>query len=281
MRAFLILVSFVLTTSSAFAVKVVGNGGDTYAIEFVSVASDILDYLEVSGSDGLDLAQLKDVMKTTKVESTDKALSLKGVPKDAINYPTEKRILFNRLAWGNAKEAQKPRLVLHEYLGILGVDDSSYARSTELLSSFGYGKNVMEVDGPFTVNFATNTQYRFDAHVTLENYGPKDWHYNADSERIRLVVEYKGQRKVFLLPAKGRVIYAFSGTDGIDDGINVSILQPLKDKNGRKKVVKEDSSFSEYYEHVVRDYRIEFHSKQKDGMPEDAEFHGPISNLAG
>lgn len=281
MRAFFVLMSFMMATSSAFAVKVVGNGGDTYAIEFVSIASDILDYLEVSGSDGLDLVKLKEVMKTTKVESTDKALSLKGVPKDAINYPTEKRIIFNRNAWGNSKEAQKPRLVLHEYLGVMGIDDASYSRSTELLSRFGYGKNVTEVDGPFTVNFATNNQYYLTAHVTIENYGPKSWHYNADEERMRLVVEYKGQRKVFLLPVKGHLISAYSGTDSIDDGINIRVLQPLKDKNGRKKKISEESSYSEYYEHVVRDYRIEFHSKQKDSMPDDADFNGPISNLAG
>jgi len=281
MRAFLILVSLFTIASPALAVKVVGNGGDSYAIEFVTIASDILNYLGDTDSGGLDLEKLKEVMKTTKVESTNQALSLGGIPKDAINYPTEKRIIFNRTAWGNSKEGQKPRLVLHEYLGILGVDDSSYALSTLLLKKFGYGINVTEVDGPFTVNFATPHEYLLAAHVTLENYGPKSWQYNADEERIRLVIEYKGQRKVFSLPVKGHVIAAYSGTDGIDDGITVSILQPLKDNSGRKKEIYEKSNVSKYYEHVVRDYRIEFHSKSKDSMPEDADFVGPISNLAG
>ncbi|MBS1969672.1 MAG: hypothetical protein JSU04_05170 [Bdellovibrionales bacterium] len=279
MRAFLILATFLMTTSSAFAVKIVGNGGDTYAIEFVSVASDILDYLQYTADGKVDLAKLKEVVKATKVESTNQLLSLKGMPKDAINYPAEKRILFSRTAWGNAKEAEKPRLVLHEYLGVFGADDSSYALSTDLLRGFGYGKNVMEVEGPYTVNFATDKEYLLDAHVTIENYGPMSWHYNADEERIRLVVEYKGQRKIFLLPAKGHVMSAASDNGGEDNGIYVSILQPLKDKNGRKKKITEDGS--EYYEHVIRDYRIEFQSKKKDSMPDDADFSGPISNTAG
>ena len=108
----ILLLTFALP---AFATKVIGNGGDTYAFEFVTIAKDIHTYLEIADAKKIHLGQLQDALKNTKVESTDKKLSLNGVPKDAINYPTEKRIIFNRTSWTNTKESLKPGLVLHEY----------------------------------------------------------------------------------------------------------------------------------------------------------------------
>lgn len=279
MRAFLTFATLFSMLNTAHAVKIVGNGGDTYAVEFVSIATDVLEYVQVNDSETYEL--LKNVLKTTKVESTDQYLVLDGVPKEAINYPSENRIIFNRAAWSNAKESYKPVFVLHEYLGVVGIDDSSYAHSTALMKGFGFGKNMTEVEGPFTVNFATNTQYLLNAYVTIENFGPKSWQYRADEEQIHLVVELNGKRKVFKLPTRGHVISAYSGYDGIDDGIYIRILQPLEDKSGRKKKIDDPASYSEYYQHVIRDYRVEFHSNSTDGLPEEADFSGPISNLAG
>lgn len=280
MRSILTTALLLVLGLPAFATKVIGNGGDTLALEFVIVAKDIHSYLELVGSKAFNTKQLESALKETKVESTDKKLSLDKVPKDAINYPLEKRILFNRTAWMNTKESLKPGFVLHEYLGIMGINDSSYKISTSALSDFSYGKKVTEVEGPFTVNFATSKQFALKAHVTLENYGPQSWHYSADEEQIRLIVEAHGKRKVFLLPTKGRIISAYSSTDGEDDGLNISILQPLKDKNGNPKIHQEDKSYSEYILHVIRDYRIEFHGTEGE-LPDDAEFVGPISNMAG
>jgi hypothetical protein len=277
---FLILLSSLLTfASAAWATKIVGNGGDTYALEFVAVADDVQKYLAADGAEGLDLEALKNAIATTKVESTDKKLSLHGLPKDAINYPAEKRIVFSRLRWTQISEMQKPAIVLHEYLGILGVADQSYKFSKALLGTFGYGKNVTEVTGPFTVNFATDQQYALRAHVLIENTGPESWHYNAAEEKIRIIVDHRGLRRVFVLPAQGRVISANSSTDGEDDGLMIRILQPVLNPKREPRILHENGS--EYIPHIIREYRIKFTSPVKGTIPEGAEFEGPINNMAG
>lgn len=263
----------------SWATKVVGNGGDTYALEFITVAKDIYTYLKISQPQSIPLDKLDRILNEAQVESTDEELYLNKLPKEAINYPAKKRIIFNRTAWLNMKEGLKPTLVLHEYLGLLGLDDSSYAISTAALKNFGYGKKVTEIEGPFTINFATARQYSLKAHVTLENYGPQNWHYDADNEQIRLIFEAQGKRKIFLLPTKGRVISAFSNHDNVDDGITVNILQPAKNAAGEPQVHPEKGSL--YFLHLIREYRIELHGKTRGALPDDIDFVGPISNLAG
>jgi len=275
---FTMLVSLFIGSTS-WATKVIGNGGDTYALEFTLIAKDIQNHLEIMASSReINLLSLNEAIKSTKVESTENKLFLNNIPKDAINYPTEKRIIFNRTAWVNSKESFKPSLVLHEYLGIMGINDSSYSLSISLLKSFGYGKRVTEVKGPFTVNFNQDLQYALKAYVTLENYGPESWPYNARQEQMRLIIESHLGRKVFLLPAHGRIISVYSRIDGEEDGVYISILQPVKSKSGHSRVHKEKNS--EYILHVIRDYRIELRSSKKDAIPDDLEFVGPITNTA-
>lgn len=279
MKALLTLMSLILATSSASATKIVGNGGDVAALEFVAVANEVYEYLVRRDVQDIKLPELRRSILQAKVESTDKKLSLDGVPKDAINYPSENRIIFNRIRWNEMSEAQKPALVLHEYLGLIQVNDASYKYSHQVLAAFGYGKKIIEVNGPFTVNFATDKQFRMKAHVTLENYGPQDWIYDSSNEKMRLVVAYKGERKVFALPASGRIVSASSATDGEDDGLNIYILQPVLNKNGKPKEITENGST--YVPHVVRQYRVEFSSSKKYSIPEEIEFVGPIANFAG
>jgi len=279
MKSLLILISFLTLSSVASATKIVGNGGDVFALEFVAVASDVYDYMVSTEAPAINLPALRQAILDTKIESTEESLSLNGVPKDAINYPSESRIIFNRLRWSEISETQKPAFVLHEYLGILGVDDSSYKYSQPLLDKLAYGKRITEVSGPLTVNFAKKTQYQIQAHITIENYGPESWQYEASEERVRLLVYYKGKRQVYLLPTRGRVISASSTIDGEDDGLYIRIQQPLLDVKGKPKVIREDGN--EYIPHVVREYRVEFNSSVQDSVPEDANFSGPISNMAG
>jgi hypothetical protein len=120
---------------------VTGNGGDRRAIEFVVIAEKIAQYVTDAKKTEVDIEKFHLAIATTKVESTNKILKLKGIPKDAINYPQEKRIIFNRESWDSSSdESIRAVLVFHEYLGIMGVDDSSYKYSKKILKDLSFGQ---------------------------------------------------------------------------------------------------------------------------------------------
>jgi len=76
------------------------------------------------------MASFEKAITNTHVDSTEGRLFLNGVLKDAINYPTQNKIVFNRLAWRDLSgERNRFLFVLHEYLGIMGLDDSRYTVS--------------------------------------------------------------------------------------------------------------------------------------------------------
>ena len=123
-----------------------GNGGDIYALQFVSVAQKVTQYLLESKTPKLDLNTLRAAVATVKVETTDNELYLNGLPKDALNFPKEHRIVFNRRRWRAMDPGEKPALVLHEYLGILGIENASYSYSRSLLGSFKYDDSHIQCE---------------------------------------------------------------------------------------------------------------------------------------
>ncbi|MEQ1878692.1 MAG: hypothetical protein ABL958_18765, partial [Bdellovibrionia bacterium] len=56
------------------------------------------------------------------------------VPVDAINQPENNLILLNRSRWRamRGEESKRQRLVFHEYLGILGIEDGNYQVSSRM-----------------------------------------------------------------------------------------------------------------------------------------------------
>jgi hypothetical protein len=125
-----------------------GNGGDATAVAFIESAKEILKVMEDKNFDQVDLGALKNAILTTQVESTDEALILDGAAKDAINYPSEKLIVINRKSWGDTQnKLTRMTLSLHEYLGILGMDDSKYLISMSAIKLFG--SSIMRCESRF------------------------------------------------------------------------------------------------------------------------------------
>ena len=135
MRNVTCIFALILACSSfAFATGgTVGNGGDTYAIQFTNTARRAHDELKNRGSSLIQLEVFMNTINTAEVESTDQPLYLDGSLKDAINYPDHKKIVFNRKAWQDANERTQLLFVLHEYLGLMGVNDSKYNISSDAL----------------------------------------------------------------------------------------------------------------------------------------------------
>ena len=142
------LLSALLASQVSFARDggISGGGGDGYAIQFVEVARMIQTALGINADSAINATALKQAILETKVESTDEALEIGGKNKDAINYPAEKRIIVSRQGWSLLGGNQKRTLVLHEYLGILRIDDSDYQISTRIISSPIMGANDCVAD---------------------------------------------------------------------------------------------------------------------------------------
>ena len=80
-----------------------------------------------------EIKSLKAQVEKTTVEVIGKAILKnkhypKGVEVDAINYPDENRIEVSRYRWNEyfVDRMQRRRLVLHEYLSVMGLDDDKF-----------------------------------------------------------------------------------------------------------------------------------------------------------
>lgn len=117
-----------------------GNAGDVFAAEFILTGRDLIQRMRLvqdSIQPLVDIDQLATKIQTTKVQSEDD-LMLRGVAVDAINIPDESLILVSRNRWRDVRSVVETRarllLVLHEYLGIMRIDDHDFSLSGHLLS---------------------------------------------------------------------------------------------------------------------------------------------------
>ncbi len=131
------IIYVILTVASfqAFAGHETGSGGDAVALEFVSVAREVYALLELHPMLEVSSSQLKVAIQNTKVVS-EESLKLEGREVDAINYrlASPPRIEVSRKRWKESEKVPYKRvfIVFHEYLGILGIDDTKYAISSLL-----------------------------------------------------------------------------------------------------------------------------------------------------
>jgi hypothetical protein len=83
----------------------------------------------------VDVVEFRRVIKDTLVTSIDRVF-VGGVEKDMANYPDLVRIDISRSRFPQIpRDARLKALVLHEYLGIMRVDDLGYRISSRLYKS--------------------------------------------------------------------------------------------------------------------------------------------------
>ncbi len=111
----------------------ISGGGDSFAAEFVKIGYDISQMLEKDPIEEISANEFLTAVQTTQVNSAYTVV-LNGEEVDAINTPSLKHILINRRRWIDTVTDYKKRFVLvaHEYLGILGVQDSKYQISHKI-----------------------------------------------------------------------------------------------------------------------------------------------------
>lgn len=142
-------------------------GGDSSIMEFKHLAKEVayvLNDKKFSNNFGLQVSSLKEIINSSFVECGSD-LILNGAPKDAINYPNEKpqRVTLDCKKWNSGlSTVQKYRLVIHEYLPLAKVDDSSYAYSEEIFSFFQHYR--------YTANFNMNEMIEALSNCNLEKF---------------------------------------------------------------------------------------------------------------
>lgn len=146
MKAFLLLLAM-----NAWAGNEHGNGGDSYSLEFVTLGRKMVREIRQNPDPRIPESALVVAVEVTDVVTKDK-LELRGAEVDAINYPAQKRIELNRSRWKEYSEKQKTALVLHEYLGVIGVDDSRYEISGK------YSAAASQVAGSSSASFSDANQ---------------------------------------------------------------------------------------------------------------------------
>ena len=147
---FLLAGFIALISVSAFSgVRDVGNGGDAIVLEFTTLARQVSKDIQINAQylfPEFSAEDLETAIASTKVMSVEKTI-LNGIEKDAINYPGLGLIKINRSRWGaRSVSTEKLRaLVLHEYLGIMNINDADFIISGRLIDYYlGSKKRINE-----------------------------------------------------------------------------------------------------------------------------------------
>ncbi|OQW48825.1 MAG: hypothetical protein A4S09_13585 [Proteobacteria bacterium SG_bin7] len=132
-----LLIIFSLLASNVTHAGREGGAGDSAEIEFKSIGRAISSKLhdELAGKlPGVDALKFQNAVAETQVIMTSRYLQKDGRKREALNFPNEKKIEVNRPNWTKLAPVRKAILVLHEYLGILGLEGESYEISSTLTS---------------------------------------------------------------------------------------------------------------------------------------------------
>lgn len=135
LMSLIVLFSFVPTYGDDTDGHDQGNAGDIYTKEFVEMGRELVQNLLKNPIYEIDVKALYEAVENSLVSSKEE-LSLNGQSVDAINYPERSpaEIVVSRKGWDRIKDHphKKAFLVLHEYLFIMGVDDTNFKVSQKL-----------------------------------------------------------------------------------------------------------------------------------------------------
>jgi len=136
MKLFLFLLALAPLAHGAEGGTDVGRGGDTIALDFRSIANYDLALLRQNAPGLVDLNSLERTIAGTQLATQDHVF-LGDIEKDAVNYSSPDRIVIGSARWRELplNDPRKDSLVLHEYVSLMGIDDSGYAVSGKLLTA--------------------------------------------------------------------------------------------------------------------------------------------------
>jgi hypothetical protein len=138
MKKFILLLTALLPAFALASGTDVGRGGDSIALDFKSVANYDVSLLRQHAAELgslVNVDQLENTIAGTQLSTQDHVF-LGEVEKDAVNFSAPNRIVVGAARWLQLplNDARKDALVLHEFVSLMGIDDSGYAVSGKLLT---------------------------------------------------------------------------------------------------------------------------------------------------
>jgi hypothetical protein len=173
-----------------------GGGGDGYAAEFIETAKSVAAAAKPQAA--VLIEKLQRAFLTTQVETTtDELRDSLGFERDAINSPSRGLIQVNRKRWSALSQQQKQMLSIHEYLGILGVDDLTYKVSAPLVSagvthaseSISNQGDVITLDSGNIKSFSIRSSESTSALLSIEFLNGKQQAVEA-SGKVEIISPY-------------------------------------------------------------------------------------------
>lgn len=138
MKYFILLIA-ICFSANTYAGNDGGSGGDAYGKEFEMLGRSLLQTFQQNENHpvlrkwNIKPSLFEMVINTTVLRSADRSMVvLDGREVDAIKNPDTRQILINEDRWRARTLLQRIELVLHEYLGILGVERDQYQVTNEL-----------------------------------------------------------------------------------------------------------------------------------------------------
>lgn len=123
------------------------GGGDAVAQQFTEAGRQAYSWLVLHSDDispQVDASKFLQTLLNAQIVSTDQPLTINvdsgeihfAVPKDIVNYPAYQVIIINRSRWATTGTLGDERAIAcHEIFGLMGLNDSGYQISGNLLAS--------------------------------------------------------------------------------------------------------------------------------------------------
>ena len=131
------------------------GGGSGLAAEFADLGYAAAATVDSIPQFPANSVQLLSTIKSTMVEFTHDLLTdPQGNAVDALNFPSQQHIKVNIERWQLLGEGSSSRtqLVVHEYLGILQIDDHGYIWSHQIVDTFVSQVQVLQ-SGTWTMEY--------------------------------------------------------------------------------------------------------------------------------
>ena len=168
-----------------------GNGGDGEVEEFTRLGRRVHRYL-VSRPPGalplIDPDKFLAAIEETEISSVDEVLYLNGVPKDAINYPREHKLVLSRPRWASLPDVLRLTTATHELLWLAGVPDAKYKATFDLLEGSGLLPGGALVAAQSAIAPGEIKRWTRDARTTLESGIHQAYLSRTDREARDLMV---------------------------------------------------------------------------------------------
>lgn len=130
-RIRLFFLTLLSISSLAKAQIYVGNGGDAFAAEFIGTGRDTVQYLSwinLTDLNEFNTLAFAQAIETVSVSSQPRVV-VANVEVGAANFPAQKKIVVSQSFWPKYNQDQRMALVLHEYIGVMGLNDTNYRLS--------------------------------------------------------------------------------------------------------------------------------------------------------